>query len=334
MAIIPAFLFYFSAFLYVYLKGEKLKLIPLKQKVDIKELFWAAPVFLGPLGVIVMLLVLGYSIQLTAFFAVVSAILFPLIRIKELPSFSIYIQGFVEGAKNGARVGSMLAGAGIISATFSMTGLGIKITHGIETLSHGNLFLALLIIWGITVIMGMAGLGLIGYILVAIFGAPALMKMGVPLSIAHFFILYIAVFGAITPPVAIGALIASKLANSDYIRTAIEATKVGMGGFLIPFMFVYAPILVLGQQKLLPSIMSIFSSLLCLLALESAFVGYLLMDCNLFQRLLLSASGILLIFSMGFQNYIFFIVGVALLTLMILSQWKAKLSINPYNYKC
>lgn len=323
MAVIPAILYFGAAFLYVYFQAGRLKIGRVKgEEVEIRELLLSTPLFVVPITVIIVLLIMGYSIMYIAFWAIASSILVALVRKKT--SLSEFIQGFVNGAKFGAGIGTACACVGLIVATLTMSGLAVKLSAGIETWSGGYLLPALAIIWALCVLLGMGGASLVAYIVVSIFAVPALLKMGVGFEQAHFFTMFVAVFAFLTPPVAIVALIASRLAEASYVKSAIEATKVALGGFLLPFMFIYCPLLLLVPRELPWEIFGLLACVLILLAFEVAFTGYYINDCSLLERILATAAAVSLVVFLLLHSYLWLGVGIALLAIATLSQVKGK----------
>jgi len=215
-----------------------------------KEWAFASLNFFLPISVIIVLLYLGFSINYVGFWAIVSVIGVSLIRPKTRPSLQQFIDGFMSGTKQATAIGASIACVGLILSTLNMSGLGIKLVLGIEAWSHGSLFLALVLITAISVILGMGGASITAYIIVSVFTVPALKKMGLTFEQGHFYAMFVAAFAFLTPPVAVVALIASRVAKSDYIKTSIESTKAAMGGFLLPFFFAYCPILLLQPKNI------------------------------------------------------------------------------------
>jgi len=321
MAVIPALLYFWAAGLYVRFRSAQLRIGALSdgEEVDLKQLLITLPSFVTPFVVILILLIKGYSVMYVAFWAIMSTIAVSFIQ-RDRPSLRDIVEGFVNGARAGAGIGASAACVGLIMATFTMSGLGVKISIGIQSWSGGSFFLALLIIAGLCVLMGCGGPSLTAYFIVSIFGVPALTKMGMAFEQAHFFTMFFAVFAFLTPPVAVVALIAAKLAEADYIKAAIEATKVAIGGFLIPFMFAYAPVLLFQQQELSSAVMAIVASVSCLLAFEISFVGYFSSKCDFFERFIALMSGISLFCFFILNKQLLFITGLSLLAFVILIQ--------------
>ena len=323
MALIPALLYFLATGLYVYFRAGQLNITGISdEKVSFKELLLSLPIFLTPFIVILFLLIHGYSVMYVAFWAIVSTIGVSFLR-KNRPSIGQVLLGFVKGARAGAGIGVSAACVGLIMATVTMSGLGVKLSSGIQVWSGGVLFLGLLIIAGVCVLMGCGGPSLTAYFIVSMFATPALIKMGVGFEQAHFFTMFFAVFAFLTPPVALVALIAAKLADAPYIQSAIEATKAAIGGFIIPFMFIYCPVLLLQPQDPVGSVTGIIAAVVCLFALEVGFVGHCLTDCSVKERILAGAAGVALFVFIILKSHILFFGGLALCTVLMMSQrWK------------
>jgi TRAP transporter 4TM/12TM fusion protein len=324
MAVIPALLYFWAVGLYVYFRAGQLNIMGIdEEKVEWREMLFSLPSFITPFIVILALFIKGYSVMYVAFWAIVSSVIVSFLR-KDRPSLGQVLQGFVRGARAGAGIGASAACVGLIMATVTMSGLGVKLSSGIQAWSGGYLLLALIIIAAICVLMGFGGPSLTAYFIVSMFAAPALLKMGVGFEQSHFFVMFFAVFAFLTPPVALVALIASKLAEASYMKSAIEATKAAIGGFIIPIMFIYCPILLLQPQEPLGAVLGIVAAVLCLLSLEVAFVGYYLGSCSAVERVLAAVGGASLLVFFIVQNHLLFALGVIMAILVTLIQWRKK----------
>ena len=124
--------------------------------------------------------------------------------------------------------------------------------------------------------------------------------------------MFVAVFAFLTPPVAMVALIAARVANADYIKTAIESTKAALGGFVMPFLFIYCPLMLLQPNDIVFESFALIASIILLIAFEGVFVGYYILRLNVFERLWLAASGILLFLAVINHNYFFLVAGTLL----------------------
>lgn len=295
MAVVPAILYYFTCGTYVYLNAKKLNIgreldMNEKERPDMKSMFLSSLTFVVPFTLIVALLIKGYSVMLVAFWAIVGVILIGIINRKS-PKEIIY--GITAGVKAGSGIAASVAAVGLLATTFITSGLGVKIASGIEVWSRGNLFMALLIIWVVCIVLGCVGLAITAYIVAALFGVAPLVKMGVPFEIAHFFVMYASVFAFLTPPIAVVALIAARVAGATYLETAKEATKIALAAFLLPFLFIYSPVLLL-KPKNLADILEIPIIIVGLVVLESGLVGYLFRKYNLLERVISITTMILL----------------------------------------
>jgi TRAP-type uncharacterized transport system fused permease subunit len=158
--------------------------------------------------------------------------------------------------------------------------------------------------------MGMMGITLTAYLIVAMFAAPALMKMGVGLLEAHFFVMFVSVFAFVTPPVAIGALVASRLAGSGYVKTAIEACKVNGANFVLPLLFIYCPVMLLQPQELFKAVAGIIATLIIMITIPIGVVGYLWKELSIIERALFFVDAAFAILYIVLPIYIWLIVTV------------------------
>ena len=291
-----------------------------------RELAISSINFIVPLAAIVVLLMKGHSINYVGFWAIVITVFVSLIRKKTRPTLTQYINGFMEGARQGAAIGTSMACVGLILSTLSMSGIGVKLITGIEGWSHGSLFLALILIWAISIVHGMGGASITSYIIVSVFTVPALKKMGVPFEQGHFFAMFVSVFAFLTPPVAMVSLIASKIAGGKYIPTAIESTKAALAGFLIPFMFIYCPILLFQPgENMLYECLGLLAVLVLFFSFEVSFVGFYQARCGFHERILFFISGLLMAVFIFLHNYAALGVGLSLFVLCTVFQRRKRL---------
>ena len=320
MALIPAILYFLSTGLYVYFWAAKLDLGKTEEKVDIKELLLTAPMFFTPILVIIFLLTKGYTIMNVAFWSILSTIAVSMIRKETRPSFSDIIDGLIKGAGAGAGIAVMCGAIGMLLDILTMSGIGVKLSAGIETWSAGHLPFGLLIVASICILMGMGGTSLSAYIIVSVFAVPALMKIGIGLEQAHFFVVFVTIFAFVTPPVAIGALIASKLASASYVKTAVESTKVAAAGFLLPYMFIFVPVLLLQPQEPLRAVVGIIACIVILLVIQIGFVGFFRARCSVVERVSAFISALCLFIYVFTQDYKLFAVGIVIFILLAIVQ--------------
>jgi len=326
-AIIPALLYYFSLGVYTVLQANKAALPRSKQKIDSKEMIQTALLFFIPLVVLVVFLTQNYSPQTCVFWASISLILASFVRVRTRSSLREWLRGFIKGAVAGSQIGVVCACMGIIVSTLVFTGMGIKIPAAIEIWSHGSLLMSLLICMVISIFLGMGVSTVTIYLLVAMVAAPALIRMGLDPLQAHFFVFFYACFSFITPPVALGALIASGLAGGRYLSTALESSKAGLAGFALPFLIIANPILILQPQAPSTALTGLVSSVLILALLEGLVVGFWIKKPDFYEVFLSFVCLAMFLgqfVSTGWQSFLWFTAGVTLFGTLIFKQWNRR----------
>ncbi len=314
VAILPAILYVFSAALYVTFQAGKLGIQrAATAKVDRRELLISSPIFFGPLIVLTILLLLEYSPMLAAFWGTITLVVICFIRPKTRPSLATFVDGLCRGAEIGSKVAAMCAVLGLVIITVTMTGLGVRLPSAAAAFVGDNLLLLLVLTAAICIILGTGIPTSAAYILVAITCAPMLLKQGVPLLQAHFFVLYAAVFANITPPVAIPAIFAAQIADGNYMKTAFQAALAGIAGFLLPFMIIFVPSLTFGSSTPLFAATSLIACPLIFLGLQPAIVGYFLKKLDLLQRIIMMLSPAALMLYIFTANLGWFVIGLAIL---------------------
>ncbi len=314
VAILPAILYVFSAALYVTFQAGKLGIQrAATAKVDRRELLISSPIFFGPLIVLTILLLLEYSPMLAAFWGTITLVVICFIRPKTRPSLATFVDGLCRGAEIGSKVAAMCAVLGLVIITVTMTGLGVRLPSAAAAFVGDNLLLLLVLTAAICIILGTGIPTSAAYILVAITCAPMLLKQGVPLLQAHFFVLYAAVFANITPPVAIPAIFAAQIADGNYMKTAFQAAFAGIAGFLLPFMIIFVPSLTFGSSTPLFAATSLIACPLIFLGLQPAIVGYFLKKLDLLQRIIMMLSPAALMLYIFTANLGWFVIGLAIL---------------------
>jgi TRAP transporter 4TM/12TM fusion protein len=324
VAAIPATFYFLMVGLYTQFQAVKLDISRQAEKVDYKELWLSAPLFLVPLAVLVFLLVRDKTPAYSIFWAFISVIALCLLRRETRPSWVQWKEGCIRGAIGGAQIGVMSAAIGLVIVTLSMTGLGIKLPGLIEAWSGGNLIAALIIAMVATIIIGCGMPTTPVYILVALVAAPALMDMGLNQLQAHFFVFYFACLNFVTPPVAIGSLIASKIAYADFLRTAIESVKVAIGGFAVPFLVIWVPSLLLQSESPGSAVSGILAGLLGLIALQIALCNCYLAELRIIERALSVLAAATFLIYLPARNPVWLLVGIGLLLVLTSIQLKRK----------
>jgi TRAP transporter 4TM/12TM fusion protein len=291
IALLPAILYFTTLGLYAQFQAGKLNLPHISEPIDFREMWLRAPLFIVPISIVVFFLMQGRTLMYAAFWAIVSSIFLSFLRKKTRSSLKVWAKGFCDGAIAGAQIGISCACIGMVVETLMLTGMGVRLPGLVETWSGGNINIALLIIMVISIILGMGVTTLAVYVLVAMVTAPVLIKMGMPMLSAHFFVFYFACFSMITPPIGMGSVIASKVAGADYLKTAIESVKAAIAGFIVPFLIIWNPILLLNSDREMPiAVLRLIASISLLVTLESLLVNYYLTNFKIWERMLFGFS--------------------------------------------
>lgn len=326
MAIIPALLYYMCVFVYSHLNAIKNPALTERtieeQKIDYDLIKYKAPSFVIPLILIIYLLWSGYSVAYTAFWAIICVIVVSnLVPKKFRLNFKDTLNGLVEGAISGSKIGAISAVVGIMLATFTGSGLGLKLSMSIETWSGGVMFFALLIIWAVAVMLGMIGVAVTAYYMAAAFMVPVLVEMGIPYETAHFFIVFPTAFALMTPPIAMVSIVASRIAESDYIKTSIEAVKAAIAAFILPFLFVYSPALLMQTSFSSSEFwFDISAVIIALVAIQVISAGYLITKTHLPENILLVCTSILCILYLPLDSMYLYGAGILSMVLFVLIQ--------------
>lgn len=298
-AIIPAFLYYFSIYMQVDLYSAKQQYPKMKEE-DIPKVGAVLKdgwYFFVPIAVLCyFLLGLHLSAAKSVIYSTIVLVLISLIRKQDrdelLDNFWNVFPVIGEQTLNVVAVTSC---SGIIMALVSLTGIGLRMSSLLTTISGGSLILLALLAAVTIYIMGMGMAPIVSYILMSILVAPALINMGVPLIAAHFFILYMSVSGFITPPVCLAAYIAGGMTGQSGISVGFKAMRFGIVCYLVPFVCLFAPELLLVGTTL-GVIESAATAIIGVVMLAAGLEGYLIGNANVVERILFIAGGALLFY--------------------------------------
>ena len=205
------------------------------------------------------------------------------------------LKALENGAKNALTIATACACIGIIVSVITNTGLGLIFSTMIQNLARGNLLLIFVFSAIGCIILGMGVPTTPTYILVISIISPVLATVGVSLFASHFFVFYFAMIAAVTPPVCITAYAASNLAQSDPLKTGFTAAKLSFAGFLVPFLIVYNPALVLESSSPSLLIISVINSILIAIIFASVLQRWLISKLSFLEVFLLIANILLLI---------------------------------------
>ena len=205
------------------------------------------------------------------------------------------------GGKGSITVAVACAMAGMIAGCITVTGLASKLISGVVALSSKipnptlSLLLALFLTMLCCIVLGMGVPTTANYCIMASTCAPILITLGIPKIAAHFFVFYFGIVADITPPVALAAYAGSAIAKSDPMKTGINATKLAIAAFIVPYMFAMNPSMLLMDQGVLAAVQVIITSCLGIFGIAAALEGYVVTRAPWWQRILLAAGGLCLI---------------------------------------
>ena len=325
-AIVPALLYYLSCFSAVHFEAKRLGLtgLPRSELPKLGTVLSTNGHLFIPVAVILFVMYSGFSAPLAALAGTLSC--FPVAALRahtrRVVTVDNLIGATVDGARNTLSVALACAAAGIIVAVVTISGLGIVFTQFVVHLAKDYLFVALFLTMIAGMVLGMGIPTTPAYIIMTALLVPAIVKLGVIVPAAHMFAFYFAILSAITPPVALAVFAACGIAKSDLWATGWAAVKIGATGFIVPYMFVYSPsLLMIGDWPTIAS--SCTSAIIGVVLFAAGLHCYFITATNFWQRSMLVVAGLLLI-KPGLQSDL---VGAALALIVIVTQVLARRAI-------
>ncbi|AQS60430.1 C4-dicarboxylate ABC transporter [Desulforamulus ferrireducens] len=318
-AAVPALLYFTGIWIGVHLEAKRtgLKGIPREELPRVKTILAERGHLALPLIGIIYLLVSGRSPMQAALWAIALAILASILRKSTRISFADILKGLEEGARSALGVIIACATAGIIIGVVTKTGLGLSLGSTLIDLAGGLLLPTLFFTMITSIILGMGVPTTANYVITSTIAAPILVKMGVPVLAAHMFVFYFGIIADVTPPVALAAFAGAGIAGADPMRTGIQASKLAIAAFLIPYIFILSPSLLLIDTTLPKVLLMMTTSLIGMTAVAGAVSGYLMTNTKWVDRILLFVGGLMMID----PNLITDLVGVSLLAVAVTIQW-------------
>lgn len=328
-ALIPALLYYLTVSCCVYFVAKKngFEGIPKDKLPDFKTTLRKGWVYLLPLAVLVYFLAQGFSPQKAAFYSIVFTFFIGLVKDRKNMTLPNIAEAFRESAKGIMPIATACLLAGIIMGVIQLTGLGVKISGILESISGGNLLLALLLTMFTSLLLGMGLPTSAAYLILAVLVAPALVNMGISLMAAHLFILYFGALSTITPPVALSVFSAAGIAGSNVWETGIDSVKLAAAGFIIPFFFAYNDVLLLNGSPGEMAI-SITTAALGCVALSVTVSGWLMKNIGILNRILFFVCAILLIIPSPLYFSLIGLILIVILTLVLNASKKREKSVT------
>lgn len=333
-ALLPALLYYLGVIAQVHFRAGKQNLtgIPKADLPRIKEVLKARGHMLLPIVALVVLLAENVPVGYAAAYTIGITVVVSWLRKETRMGVKEILFALEDGAKQSLSVMAACVVVGIVIGVVNLTSFGSVMTSSIVTLGAGSLFLTLVLTMLASMILGMGLPSIPAYIITATMAAPALAGFGVPVLVAHMFVFYFGIFANITPPVALASFAGAGIAGGDPMKTGWQSVKLALAGFIVPFMFVYNPNMmmidvtgadVMAKTFAFPEwhvILSVtITSIIGVLALSSAVEGYLKTHLAVWQRIIIAIGAFCLIVPETITD----IVGVALVLAITLLNYRS-----------
>ena len=294
-AILPAVLYFTGIFISVHLEAKKLGLKGLSKDEMPKWSFLLRKIYLlAPLVLLVWLVSSGAkTMQFSAAVSILAAVIVGFLNKDERLTFKKIFEALEAGAKGAITVGVACAIAGMIAGCITVTGLASILINTIVQLAGSATFIGLILTMVCCIVLGMGVPTTANYCIMASTCAPILIKMGFPLVAAHFFVFYFGIVADITPPVALAAYAGSAIAKGNPMKTGINATKLAIAAFIVPYIFAYSPaMLFVNVTSVWAVIQIVLSALLGIFGVAAGLEGFMLRKMNLLFRLICIGGGL------------------------------------------
>ncbi len=305
-AVLPALIYYLGIILQVQMRADKdgLQGLPKSQMPKVRDVMKERGHLLIPIVFLLYMLIFsGKTVIFSAFWTIMATIAVAQLRPVSRMGLKDIGDAFVSGAKSTVSVAIACACVGIIVGVCGQTGFALNVAHAIISIGQhaipgsaaASLFLTLLFTMVTCMILGMGLPSIPSYLITATIAAPALVELGQAEIAAHMFCFYFAMFANLTPPVALAAFAAAGLSGGSPMKTGWQSVKLALAGFIVPFMFVYNPQLLLEDVTVAGGLQVVATSCVGVLLIAAAVEGYLKGRLNVAMRLVAAIGALLLI---------------------------------------
>lgn len=329
-AILPAVLYFAGIFIAVHLEAKRLKLkgVPEDELPKFRNLLPRIYLLLPLIVLVALVSTNTRTMQFSAAIAIVISILVGLLNNvisavthsedkSDNLTFGKFIDALEAGAKSTITIAVACAMAGLVAGCITSTGLASKLITAVVALSGGRVLVALFLTMLCCIVLGMGVPTTANYCIMASICAPILITIGVNEIAAHFFVFYFGIVADITPPVALAAYAGSAIAKANPMKTGINATKLAIAAFVVPYIFCMNPAMLLIDTSVFSVILIIITSLIGIFGVASAMNGYLFRMMGWPARIIICAAGLM----MMDPTIITDIIGIALLAAVVAWQY-------------
>ncbi|MED4889736.1 TRAP transporter permease [Lysinibacillus fusiformis] len=333
-AAIPALLYFTGIWIMTHFEAKRVGLKGLRddQMPNRKEVFKKIYLLL-PIIAIIVLMLTGTPVMHAALYGIIISIAVAMFNKETRLKPIDVIEALVEGARTALGVVAATACAGIIVGVVVKTGLGLSLANSLVALAGGSIILTLIFVMIASLILGMGAPTTANYVITSTIAAPAIVALLSPntpqelvpvvvLLSAHFFVFYFGIIADITPPVALAAFAASGISGGDPIKTGVNSAKLAIAAFIIPYMIVFSPSLLMIDTTVPQIIWVVFTAITGMIAIGSGVIGYWYRKLYWFERIIVIAAGLLLIYPEKFSDWVGLGIFIIMFVIQVLSHKK------------
>lgn len=295
-AAIPAILYFAGIWIMVHFEAKRIGLRGLsKEEMPNKKEVLKRSYLLLPIIAIIGFLMSGVSPTRAALYGILTTIIVGAFRKETRMSFQDILRALESGARAALAVAAATASAGMIVGVVTLTGVGLKFANGLLAFSGGIVLLTLFFTMIASIILGMGTPTTANYIITSTIAAPAIIALGAPTLSAHMFTFYFGIVADITPPVCLAAFAAAGIAKGSPMRTGFNSTKLAIAAFIIPYIFVLSPELLLIDTTIGNALFVIMTATVGMLGISAGLIGFWMAHMAVWERIWAVASGLCLI---------------------------------------
>ncbi len=320
-AAIPALLYFTGIWIMTHFEAKRIGLRGLtEEEMPDRKAVLVKIYLLFPIVAVIFFLMSGTSVTRAALYAILSAIVVGAINKETRMGIGDFIDALANGARTALGVAAATAAAGMIVGVVTLTGLGLKLANSLVSLSGENLLLTLFFTMIASLILGMGSPTTANYVITSTIAAPALIVLSVPELSAHMFVFYFGIVADITPPVALAAFAAAGVSGGEPLRTGVQSAKLAIAAFIIPYIFVLSPELMMIDTTWQSLLWVLFTSLTGMISIGAGMIGYWYRRTNVVERIAGVAAGVMLIYPEGFTD----LIGLGLFISLLVLQFVVK----------
>ena len=309
-AAIPAVLFFTAQYIVIHYESKRLGIggLPRNQLPSVSRLLLRKGYLVVPIVVIFVILAMGFTPVRAAMMAIIATVLLNILvqaiaalfrkwrDLEDKLTITNLLDGLVDAARISLPIIAATAAAGLIAGVITLTGLGLHLSTGLIRLAGETLLLTMFFVMIASLVLGIGLPTTANYVITATVAAPALLFFDpVPVIAAHMFVFYFGIMADITPPVCLASYAAAGIAQSNPFQTGVQSVRIAIGGFLVPYMFVLSPQLLLVDATWFTGTKAALTAIVGIFCIGTAVVGFIDRKLNGLARLALAGTGLLLL---------------------------------------